>query len=144
MQEVLRQKQAKAQALGTPQAQPVQGNSKKKRRKSGESADAAAGVKAKLKQEVIVGKNANASSGKTPVNKAQPTDSSATKAIKRKQKTAGNSKDLAAETQEEKPSQPVSWSGFKTKEELEQVELEDGKKRRKVLHMPSHTGPKIR
>ncbi|XP_077328780.1 RNA-binding protein 28 [Lithobates pipiens] len=142
--EVLRQKQAKAQALGTPQAQPVQGNSKKKLQKRGESTQAAAGGKAKLTQEVIVGKNAKASSGKTPVNKAQPTDSSATKAIKRKQKTAGNSKDLAAEMQEEKPSRPVSWSGFKTKAEIEQEELEDGKKRRKVLHMPSHTGPKIR
>ncbi|XP_040199149.1 RNA-binding protein 28 [Rana temporaria] len=141
--EILRQKQAKAQALGTPQAQPVQGNSKKNQRKCAEGAEAAAGGKANLKQEVIVGKNAKASSGKAPLNKVPPTDSSATKAIKRKQ-TAGNGKDLAAETQEEKPSRPVSWSGFKTKEELEHEELEDGKKRRKVLHMPSHSGPKIR
>ncbi|XP_066118323.1 RNA-binding protein 28 [Saccopteryx bilineata] len=38
----------------------------------------------------------------------------------------------------------VSWAGFQTKAEVEQVELPDGKKRRKVLVLPSHRGPKIR
>ncbi|XP_076980762.1 RNA-binding protein 28 isoform X2 [Tamandua tetradactyla] len=38
----------------------------------------------------------------------------------------------------------TSWSGFQTKAEVEQVELPDGKKRRKVLVLPSHRGPKIR
>nr|KAF6419284.1 RNA binding motif protein 28 [Rousettus aegyptiacus] len=38
----------------------------------------------------------------------------------------------------------VSWAGFQTKAEVEQVELPDGKKRRKVLALPSHRGPKIR
>ncbi|XP_036905167.1 RNA-binding protein 28 [Sturnira hondurensis] len=38
----------------------------------------------------------------------------------------------------------VSWSGFQTKAEVEHVELPDGKKRRKVLALPSHRGPKIR
>lgn len=38
----------------------------------------------------------------------------------------------------------TSWSGFQTKAEVEQVELPDGKKRRKVLALPSHRGPKIR
>nr|KAF6338437.1 RNA binding motif protein 28 [Pipistrellus kuhlii] len=37
-----------------------------------------------------------------------------------------------------------SWAGFQTKAEVEQVELPDGKKRRKVLALPSHRGPKIR
>uniref|UniRef100_A0A2K6R050 RNA-binding protein 28 n=1 Tax=Rhinopithecus roxellana TaxID=61622 RepID=A0A2K6R050_RHIRO len=36
------------------------------------------------------------------------------------------------------------WTGFQTKAEVEQVELPDGKKRRKVLALPSHRGPKIR
>lgn len=38
----------------------------------------------------------------------------------------------------------TNWMGFQTKEEVEQVELPDGKKRRKVLALPSHRGPKIR
>uniref|UniRef100_A0A8D0L193 RNA binding motif protein 28 n=1 Tax=Sphenodon punctatus TaxID=8508 RepID=A0A8D0L193_SPHPU len=37
-----------------------------------------------------------------------------------------------------------SWLGFQTKAEVERVELPDGKKRRKVLMLPSHRGPKIR
>ncbi|CAM5086373.1 unnamed protein product [Eretmochelys imbricata] len=36
------------------------------------------------------------------------------------------------------------WAGFQTKAEMEQVELPDGKKRRKVLTLPTHRGPKIR
>ncbi|XP_055078704.1 RNA-binding protein 28 [Periophthalmus magnuspinnatus] len=36
------------------------------------------------------------------------------------------------------------FSGFQTKPEVEHVDLENGKKRRKVLPMPSHRGPKIR
>ncbi|KAH0617269.1 hypothetical protein JD844_029163 [Phrynosoma platyrhinos] len=38
----------------------------------------------------------------------------------------------------------IPWSGFQTRAEVEQVELPDGKKRRKVLALPSHRGPKIR
>ncbi|XP_042637710.1 RNA-binding protein 28 [Orycteropus afer afer] len=38
----------------------------------------------------------------------------------------------------------TSWAGFQTRAEVEQVELPDGKKRRKVLVLPSHRGPKIR
>ncbi|XP_045351482.1 RNA-binding protein 28 isoform X1 [Leopardus geoffroyi] len=38
----------------------------------------------------------------------------------------------------------TSWTGFQTKAEVEQVELPDGKKRRKILVLPSHRGPKIR
>lgn len=36
------------------------------------------------------------------------------------------------------------YSGFRTTLEVEHVELSDGKKRQKILPMPSHTGPKIR
>ncbi|XP_061772769.1 RNA-binding protein 28 [Nerophis ophidion] len=35
-------------------------------------------------------------------------------------------------------------SGFQTKPEVEHVDLENGRKRRKVLALPSHRGPKIR
>ncbi|CAB1313751.1 unnamed protein product [Coregonus sp. 'balchen'] len=48
------------------------------------------------------------------------------------------------------PSQPQDqkqgrqYAGFQTTPVLEHVELEDGKKRRKVLALPSHRGPKIR
>lgn len=38
----------------------------------------------------------------------------------------------------------LPWSGFQTQAEVEHVELPDGKKRRKVLALPSHRGPKIR
>lgn len=41
-------------------------------------------------------------------------------------------------------AQGSQFSGFRTKPEVEHVELKDGKKRMKVLHMPSHKGPKIR
>ncbi|XP_058047305.1 RNA-binding protein 28 [Ahaetulla prasina] len=37
-----------------------------------------------------------------------------------------------------------SWSGFQTHKEQETVELPDGTKRRRVLALPSHWGPKIR
>uniref|UniRef100_A0A672GP01 RRM domain-containing protein n=1 Tax=Salarias fasciatus TaxID=181472 RepID=A0A672GP01_SALFA len=36
------------------------------------------------------------------------------------------------------------YSGFHTNPEVEHVDLENGKKRRKVLPLPSHRGPKIR
>lgn len=48
--------------------------------------------------------------------------------------------------QEQKGGQAGStaWSGFQTRAEVEQVELPGGKRRRKVLVLPSHRGPKIR
>ncbi|KAK1784646.1 hypothetical protein P4O66_003329 [Electrophorus voltai] len=36
------------------------------------------------------------------------------------------------------------YSGFRTTHEVKHVELDDGRKRQKVLPMPSHRGPKIR
>ncbi|KAG8524538.1 RNA-binding protein 28 [Galemys pyrenaicus] len=65
---------------------------------------------------------------------------------KDKQKKAGQTH---AQKQSKTPEQngkagSISWTGFQTKAEVEQVELPDGKKRRKVLVLPSHRGPKIR
>ncbi|XP_074124115.1 RNA-binding protein 28 isoform X3 [Sminthopsis crassicaudata] len=62
-------------------------------------------------------------------------------------------KHKAAQSQIQGPSKPPlkppkgttgSWTGFQTKAEVEHIELPDGKKRRKVLLLPSHRGPKIR
>lgn len=69
------------------------------------------------------------------------------KPVKEKQQKAAQN-----HTQDESNTFPVqkgkagssSWAGFQTKAEVEQVELPDGKKRRKVLALPSHQGPKIR
>ncbi|KAM6301734.1 LOW QUALITY PROTEIN: RNA-binding protein 28 [Podargus strigoides] len=47
--------------------------------------------------------------------------------------------------QETTPGPPtVPWAGFRTEGEPQRVELPDGTKRRKVLALPSHRGPKIR
>uniref|UniRef100_A0A8C1AR05 RNA binding motif protein 28 n=1 Tax=Cyprinus carpio carpio TaxID=630221 RepID=A0A8C1AR05_CYPCA len=54
------------------------------------------------------------------------------------------SKANAANVVKQEKEQGRQYSGFMTKPEVEHVELKDGKKRPKVLHMPSHRGPKIR
>ncbi|KAG7252167.1 hypothetical protein CRUP_016257, partial [Coryphaenoides rupestris] len=41
------------------------------------------------------------------------------------------------------PQEVKHFSGFQTRPEVEYVELEDGKKKRKILPFPSHRGPKI-
>ncbi|XP_072712630.1 RNA-binding protein 28 [Ciconia boyciana] len=43
-----------------------------------------------------------------------------------------------------RPPAAVPWSGFRTEERVERVELPDGTTRKKVLALPSHRGPKIR
>ncbi|XP_020336407.1 RNA-binding protein 28 isoform X1 [Oncorhynchus kisutch] len=48
------------------------------------------------------------------------------------------------QTQPQDQKQGRQYAGFQTTPVLEHVELEDGKKRRKVLALPSHRGPKIR
>ncbi|XP_038667648.1 RNA-binding protein 28 isoform X1 [Scyliorhinus canicula] len=65
--------------------------------------------------------------------------------------TQGRAGKLAArpsgqrQTSPQTPSQGHKpWSGFCTKPEVEEVELANGKKRKKVLPLPSHRGPKIR
>uniref|UniRef100_A0A8C5LG18 RNA-binding protein 28 n=1 Tax=Jaculus jaculus TaxID=51337 RepID=A0A8C5LG18_JACJA len=64
----------------------------------------------------------------------------------KQQKEAQNhTQDQSKVSQEQKGKVgSTSWTGFQTKAEVEQVELPDGKKRRKVLALPSHRGPKIR
>uniref|UniRef100_A0A8D0E4H1 RNA binding motif protein 28 n=1 Tax=Salvator merianae TaxID=96440 RepID=A0A8D0E4H1_SALMN len=65
-----------------------------------------------------------------------------------KKRGAAGSPSTAKEPEHRTDSQPeggtVPWLGFQTRAEVEQVELPDGKKRRKVLPLPSHRGPKIR
>ncbi|KAJ0069733.1 hypothetical protein NL108_012351, partial [Boleophthalmus pectinirostris] len=51
---------------------------------------------------------------------------------------------LPAPVQQQQQKQNRYFSGFQTRPEVEHVDLENGKKRRKVLPMPSHRGPKIR
>lgn len=65
---------------------------------------------------------------------------------KQQQKAAQNhmQKQSQASVQQKRTAGSVSWAGFQTKAEVEHVELPDGKKRRKVLALPSHRGPKIR
>lgn len=65
---------------------------------------------------------------------------------KQQQKAAQNhmQKQSQASVQQKRTADSVSWAGFQTKAEVEHVELPDGKKRRKVLALPSHRGPKIR
>lgn len=59
----------------------------------------------------------------------------------RKGPTSSQHKEKAP-AQQQRPGR--SFSGFQTTPEVEYVELGDGKKRRKVLPMPSRRGPKIR
>lgn len=67
------------------------------------------------------------------------------KTSNRKQLGKDQHKAAQNHTQEQKgKAGTISWTGFQTKAEVEQVELPDGKKRRKVLALPSHRGPKIR
>ncbi|XP_038176610.1 RNA-binding protein 28 [Arvicola amphibius] len=63
----------------------------------------------------------------------------------KQQKVVSPAQDQSQASGEQKGNgRPTSWTGFQTKAEVEQVELPDGKKRRKVLALPSHRGPKIR
>ncbi|NXG39616.1 RBM28 protein, partial [Dromaius novaehollandiae] len=58
----------------------------------------------------------------------------------------GQEKPRGQEAAPAPPGRPptVPWAGFRTEAQVERVELPDGTKRRKVLAMPSHRGPKIR
>ncbi|XP_059916068.1 RNA-binding protein 28 isoform X2 [Gadus macrocephalus] len=56
---------------------------------------------------------------------------------------AGQSNTVQAKRKMDAP-EAKHFSGFLTKPEVEYVELEDGKKKRKTLPFPSHRGPKIR
>uniref|UniRef100_A0A3Q0T752 RNA binding motif protein 28 n=1 Tax=Amphilophus citrinellus TaxID=61819 RepID=A0A3Q0T752_AMPCI len=49
-----------------------------------------------------------------------------------------------AQTSLDRTKQDLHYSGFHTTPDVEHVELQNGKKRKKVLPLPSHQGPKIR
>ncbi|KAM4553583.1 RNA-binding protein 28 [Fundulus diaphanus] len=79
---------------------------------------------------------------KVPVNKSQIGSDT------KRPKTGGDKGQSSSQpTGKEKVTtegQKKNYSGFLTKREIEHVELQNGKKRRKVLPLPSHRGPKIR
>ncbi|KAM8973416.1 RNA-binding protein 28 isoform 2-T2 [Pelodytes ibericus] len=146
--EILRQKQAKAQTFGG--GQPGQGNPNKKT--PGKVVPTQSKATAGKKGPHTQGKTATqsvtqpdgASAAKVTPNKAQSTATDAKRPPKR-QLPGDASKEAAVGTPKDNSSSGTGqWSGFKTKEEVEKEELPDGKKRRKVLPMPSHKGPKIR
>lgn len=63
----------------------------------------------------------------------------------KQQKAAqGGTRDQSKAPGEQGKGRCTSWTGFQTKAEVEQVELPDGTRRRKVLALPSHRGPKVR
>ncbi|XP_056429071.1 RNA-binding protein 28 [Hyla sarda] len=142
--EVLKQKQAKQQAAAINMGQPAQNNAKGKQENKKGNAQPAQTVQVK-KIQPNTQKDTNAlkeaTSQQVASPKSQPTDSTTQKARKRPPPadTEGVKMDGKLGT-----SAKTSWSGFQTKEEIEQEELADGKKRRKVLPLPSRSGPKIR
>ncbi|KAM4636334.1 RNA-binding protein 28 [Discoglossus pictus] len=134
--EVLRMKQAKAQAAGeTPQAQGKNPQGK------GSAASTPAQSKGPQKPQEKAGPaNKGATATKEPTKKTQQEVTDAKRAPKRANPGDADQGPPEGQPEEKGPH----WSGFKTKEEIEQEELPDGKKRRKVLPLPSHKGPKIR
>ncbi|KAJ8783022.1 hypothetical protein J1605_009630 [Eschrichtius robustus] len=81
-----------------------------------------------------------------PATGEQPQQEQPELGKKQQQKTAQNHmhQQSKAPTEQEEKAGSVSWTGFQTTAEVEHVELSDGRKRRKVLVLPSHRGPKIR
>ncbi|KAM3925318.1 RNA-binding protein 28 [Leptodactylus fuscus] len=141
--EVLRQKQAKEQAACTNVAAPAQTNAKKKQKnKKGKSPPNTEPEK-KIKSNAQNNTNADkgAKTAQEILPKSQPTNSASQKAMKRPHPAHTEREKMEGKLES---SAKPQWSGFQSKEEVEQEELPDGKKRRKVLPMPSHTGPKIR
>ncbi|XP_044139356.1 RNA-binding protein 28 isoform X1 [Bufo gargarizans] len=142
--EVLKQKQAKEQAADTSVAQPSLTNAKKKsKNKKANAPPMQTATDKKIDPNTQKGTEAQKAAATVQGTsiKSQPTDLAPPKAVKRPHpanaavvKTEGNL-GLNAKPQ---------WLGFQTKEEIEHQELPDGKKRRKVLPLPSHTGSKIR
>lgn len=70
----------------------------------------------------------------------QPQQKSPKKTSAAIQQSAGAQK--CSENKQEAVSS--NYSGFRTTPEVEHFEMSDGKKRQKILPMPSHIGPKIR
>uniref|UniRef100_A0A8C5QRC0 RNA binding motif protein 28 n=1 Tax=Leptobrachium leishanense TaxID=445787 RepID=A0A8C5QRC0_9ANUR len=144
--EVLRQKQAKAQAFGT--GHPVQVNTKKKL----QGKPILSTTQSTSRSEKTCPTKQVKSAVEAPLQPSKSKTSEATTyktTPQRPQKRAlpdDTNKMLSTGKQEQnnRASGTTGWSGFKTKEEVEHQELPDGKKRRKILPLPSHKGPKIR
>lgn len=84
-----------------------------------------------------------------PQKKAQKADASCQEEGKTKHspgKKPNNSRQgrIMGNVGKQEKAQGSKYSGFMTQPEVEHVDLPDGKKRQKVLPMPSHSGPKIR
>ncbi|XP_073435337.1 RNA-binding protein 28 isoform X2 [Dendrobates tinctorius] len=130
--EILRQKQAK-QVADTTAVQPAQPNAKKTPKNKKGSNPSTQNLQRKVEpnppNHTDAHKDGTSTQGKS--HKPRLTNLTTQKPIKRQH---------PANTEGVK----TQWSGFQTKDVMEQEELPDGKKRRKVLALPSHTGPKIR
>ncbi|KAL6478883.1 hypothetical protein MHYP_G00123160 [Metynnis hypsauchen] len=96
--------------------------------------------KVKLASDSGAEKNQSLKAGKQEGGSKQPQQKSPGKGKAAAQKTAGAKTNM----EYKKGVQSGHYSGFRTTPEVEHVELQDGKKRQKVLPMPSHRGPKIR
>lgn len=81
---------------------------------------------------------------KSTTGEPQPERPESGKARQRKVAQNHTQEQSKASPEQKGKAGSVSWAGFQTKAEVEQVELPDGKKRRKVLALPSHRGLKIR
>ncbi|XP_005802112.1 RNA-binding protein 28 [Xiphophorus maculatus] len=79
---------------------------------------------------------------KREVKKSQT--GSDTKITKKDGNKGQSSSHLAGKEKDTGEGQKQNFSGFHTKPEIEHVDLQNGKKRKKVLLFPSHRGPKIR
>lgn len=141
--EVLRQKQAKKQTAGTTAVQSVQTKAKKnqKGKKNTPPTQVVPGKKIESNTHKDINAQKKATSMQGTSSKSQPTELTTQKAMKRPH--PADTEQVKTEGKLES-SAKTSWSGFQTKEEIEKEELPDGKKRNKVLHLPSHRGPKIR
>ncbi|KAM4038001.1 RNA-binding protein 28 isoform 2-T2 [Anomaloglossus baeobatrachus] len=139
--EILRQKQAKEQAAATTAVQSAQTNTKKQ--KNNKANNPPTQTVQRKSDSNPQNRNAPKEGSSTPgvAHKPQLNNMTAQKPMKRPH--PANAEGVKVEGKLG-PSAMTQWSGFQTKEVMEQEELPDGKKRRKVLPMPSHTGPKIR
>ncbi|KAL7878578.1 hypothetical protein AOLI_G00095520 [Acnodon oligacanthus] len=96
--------------------------------------------KIKLTSDSGAEKNQSLKAGKQEEGSKQPQLKSPGKGKAAAQQTGGPKTNM----EYTKGVQSAHYSGFRTTPEVEHVELQDGKKRQKVLPMPSHRGPKIR
>ncbi|XP_053114072.1 RNA-binding protein 28 [Hemicordylus capensis] len=127
--------------------QRAQHSLQKLRQKQAAEGPAGRGLKASARQAEAPGKQALKVQGRKQAPQAvegTPLDPKVHKAPRKRPR------DIPAPPRPPPPGPPsadgaaVSWAGFQTRAEVEQVLLPDGKKRPKVLALPSHRGPKIR